>query len=840
METEALAIQKDLLRLGGEIHQCLEQEFARIAREASARRQVQRDGRNIARRAFDFLFRKNRRPEIGRGGAPGRGGAGGGGFRDPEPVLPTSCLDPLLAWTETKKRNLQNLEGRISTAFTNLYNSHRGISRTASSIALHQFASCVRQEAFPTHTEIADFQTVSACNGGIVEDQLLFTYADQMHLSQLPASIETMGRYSNQFQCQSEIQAVLFNHALGECLERITIPDHAKCDYFTGLFHPVLNAADTVLYVNPRTFRWIESHRNDLIQCLPSSKLASTGYWCHDLKAGEMKQWRLCQSGAGTGSTACEMGSDFIWSLKGENMGLGDCTMCEILAKGPVEGKGYLCDSQICRDSLAEGASEETPFRLLIAEVQEQICNQRNPLVPPFIPEGCGANILPGYQPRNQEIFDCPESGADGVYLGVRDNPACQVSEGDQCHECNDFDDERVYVPPSPPAPAPPSESGSGGGSSPSPEGSGSGGGSRSPNERERIIGSARNNSGELISGNSEYQRTVERASSATGRRAPSRDHFNTAARAARSAQIYPIARMSCGGYISPSCVTITTRDFRTFDVRIQLADVCDNEANCIARLMDAAAAASIGLSELQGEIETLGGPDALAGSEPITLNPDLGRLIGYGPEMTAFSLFETLGQNAARRSRRRVPGGGFRSCGDDDCNGSCTAGMERLVDLAECLRNPSPHDPHGGGGGGPPGGPECPAGPDCADAGSQPRPGAVDPGCFNLGLVSNQPSACWATDCPPEQFALMMGGSCSCRTPGARSGGGGSGNRGPIDRGWCGPGGECPDRGGGGGQGGGGGGLPGGTPTIEIPGGPGGGGTPVIPGGDGNPDEAP
>lgn len=798
METEALALQKEILQLNGEILQCMDQELDRIARDEAARQQIQRDGRNIVQRAIDFLFRRNRPPQIGQGGPPVRGaGAGRGGFRDPESVLSVSCLNSLAAQAETKRTQLRNLETRIAAAFTNLYNTNRTNAGQTASIALHQFASCVRQEAFPTHTKIPDLQTDSSCNGGIVEDQLLFTYADQLQPSQLPASIETMGRYSNQLQCQSEIQAVLFNYALGKCLERIAIPDDAKCDYDTALFHPVLNAADAILYTNPKTFRWVEDHRRDLIQCLPSSKLAATGYWCHDLKSGQMKQWRLCQQGAGTSSPACELGSDFIWSLKGRNMGSGDCTMCELLAKGPVEGKGYLCDGKVCGGiAEAEGrdgeeVSDETPFRSMIAEVQQQICNQRDARAPAMIPQGCGVNLLPGYRPRSGEsAFNCREAGASGPYLGARDTPGCIAGEGGgEITPVDEVDGEPVYevvVRAQSPTNERSQSQADHGPRDREP-----------PNVSQETYNQIRESTARFMEHpDSPWRRITDQAVTSLGYAHPTEEAFRQAIRATRGALYRPNqsgycrdGALACAGMIGDeefvefyeegNYMEWPESDGYAFGISVIKCHV-GGDLDCGENFLHEAIHLVFEYMRLERAREIV---MAATGQDPLThdggliwddlweehnlmFNRDNPSSVMSGMPWQPWS-------DPEHRAMTRGHPGPIPpwSCGEEDCSGTCTPGVEKLTRVMECIRSHAAPAPRG-----------CPSGQDpstgmCIDEGGY-LPARVNLSCVDQGLISNSPSNCWAVDCPPEQFAIAMGGTCSCRTPGA----GGGGPVGPLD----------------------------------------------------------
>ena len=258
-----------------------------------------------------------------------------------------------------KQSQLNIKERQLDTAYTALYRTYIRDNDALSKIALAQVATLTRRNfGQKSATELTIINR--DCSGGIIEDALLFRYADAWASENYQLAASEAGRIANQFACLSERQSLLLDKALTKAMQQAErqIERNPEADrlFLAGAFQPLLLSLDNNVHLNPESLRFMEDHKEDQVAMFTNKsgeKMAKMGFWLLDRTSGEFEQYNPC------GSTHCATGIELVNSLNRKNWGLGDCTLSEMIKAGPVQSKGFICDKVMCESAFDADAIQK-------------------------------------------------------------------------------------------------------------------------------------------------------------------------------------------------------------------------------------------------------------------------------------------------------------------------------------------------------------------------------------------------------------------------------------------------------------------------------------------------
>ncbi len=402
-----------------------------------------------------------------------------------------------------KESQLSANEGQINSAYVGLYRTYARDNEALSKIALAHLATLVRQD-YPDETSTVVPIINLNCSGGLIEDGLLFKYADAWGSNNYRLAASEAGRIAHQFQCLSLSQTLRLDRVITRKIQvqenRFAGNAETKRLFLAGAFQPLMLSMDANMYLNPESVVFAEQHRETFRTMFfgtSGEKLAQMGLWLMNRTNGNFEQFNLCTSGS------CVTGLDLVYSLQRKNLGMGDCTVGQMLKDGPIAGVGFACDREICDAALdlaqAEqilqdvqqtangvlnpsqpqanqgggrlpqnaaprnqnglpgqtprapnlGSGQQTQFGINFGDAQN-ICNKRrargrNAAAPPSpanAPCGVGANSLSG--PRsNNAPFQCMKNGQTKQFYGIGESNNCKAGQATDSE-----DDETVHARP--------------------------------------------------------------------------------------------------------------------------------------------------------------------------------------------------------------------------------------------------------------------------------------------------------------------------------------------------------------------------------------------------------
>ncbi len=384
-----------------------------------------------------------------------------------------------------KETQLSAKERQIDTAYTGLYRTYSRDNEALSKIALAQLTTLVRRDySDKTSTEVPVMNL--DCSGGLIEDGLLFKYADAWASNNYVLAASEAGRIAHQFQCLSVSQTLRLDRVITRKIQvqenRFAGNAEAKKLFLAGAFQPLMLSMDANMYLNPESVTFAEQHREafrSMFYGTSGEQLAQMGLWLINRESGNFEQFNLCTSGS------CVIGLDLVYSLQRENLGMGDCKVGEMLKAGPIAGVGFACDREICDAALdiAQtqqilqqinqmtngilnpsqanqgggrspqnapqnglpgqtprvpnlGSGQQTQFGINFGDAQS-ICSKRraqgrNAAAPPNpanAPCGVGANSLSGPRSNNQPFRCQQQGGSTKEYYGIGEGGLCKAGQ---------------------------------------------------------------------------------------------------------------------------------------------------------------------------------------------------------------------------------------------------------------------------------------------------------------------------------------------------------------------------------------------------------------------------
>ena len=266
------------------------------------------------------------------------------------------------------RRSLAAKELEITAKYTQLYRQHATDPEKLAKIGLAEIATLTRRNFHSTLTRgnfrgktNTELKIINRdCRGGILEDNLLFRYADGWASDNYSLAASESGRIANQFTCLSERQSLLLDKALTRAVQQVERRFESNREahkiFLAGSFQLLLLSLDTNVHLNPESLRFMEDHKNDhnaMFSGKSGGKLAQMGFWLLDRQSGNFEQYNPC------GATNCATGIDLVNSLSRRNLGFGDCGLSEMVKSGPVLGKGFICDKAICENAVDAGAIQD-------------------------------------------------------------------------------------------------------------------------------------------------------------------------------------------------------------------------------------------------------------------------------------------------------------------------------------------------------------------------------------------------------------------------------------------------------------------------------------------------
>ncbi len=265
-----------------------------------------------------------------------------------------------------KRRDLAAKELEITAKYTQLYRQHATDPEKLAKIGLAEIATLTRRNFTTltrgnlhgkTNTELKIINR--DCRGGIIEDNLLFRYADAWASDNYGLAASESGRIANQWACLSERQSLLLDKALTRAVQRVERRfernEEAHQIFLAGSFQLLLLSLDANAPLNPESLKFMEDHKEDhnkMFSGKSGGKLAQMGFWLLDKESGNFEQYNPC------GLRNCATGIDLVNSLSRRNLGLGDCGLSEMVKSGPVLGKGFVCDKAMCENAFDADAMQ--------------------------------------------------------------------------------------------------------------------------------------------------------------------------------------------------------------------------------------------------------------------------------------------------------------------------------------------------------------------------------------------------------------------------------------------------------------------------------------------------
>lgn len=399
-----------------------------------------------------------------------------------------AAVDVLRDQLKALKSRLDRINRQIDKEIGRLLEQQKALPRSdpsfIASLGLHRIANYARENLGPLHTEVIGLADSPECQGDIVRDRMLIQYWDPYTNKNLGDAAEALLPLSNQFRCLSELQAARFDAILGQGIaeaEKADLlratrqgrgmppPTEARCEFVEGLLQPALYASEVVMHLAPpASFQWIERNLNEIAYCLPGSTLASIGFWFLDPVTAQLTQFDPCPGtlpaeGTALPSGICQPGLEFIHSLKGANMGMGDCPFTEFVRLPVIKDVGQFCKMALCREfdrmmreakeglegamgrrqSHSEQAREEkekkeegqvaeppekTPFGIRVKDSGKDVC--KGMMQAPLAMGGgaCGGVPIPKSGDHNPMTCDDPENpGSAKEYSGVLNGARCKL-----------------------------------------------------------------------------------------------------------------------------------------------------------------------------------------------------------------------------------------------------------------------------------------------------------------------------------------------------------------------------------------------------------------------------
>ena len=330
--------------------------------------------------------------------------------------------------TAQKQSQLDIVERQIDSAYAALYRTYVRDNEALSKIALAQLATLVRQD-YPDKTSTVVPIINLDCSGGLIEDGLLFKYADAWGSNNYRLAASEAGRIAHQFQCLSVSQTLRLDRVITRKIQvqenRFSGNAEAKKLFLAGVFQPLMLSMDANMHLNPESVVFAEQHREtfrSMFSGTSGEKLAQMGLWLMNRTNGNFEQFNLCTSGS------CITGLDLVYSLQRKNLGLGDCKLGEMIKAGPIAGVGFACDREIC-----DAALDLAQVQQILQDVQQTANGVLNPSQP--LANRGGAGSPQNAAPRNQNGL--PGSTPHVPNLGSGQQTQFGINFGDAQNICS-------------------------------------------------------------------------------------------------------------------------------------------------------------------------------------------------------------------------------------------------------------------------------------------------------------------------------------------------------------------------------------------------------------------
>lgn len=305
-----------------------------------------------------------------------------------EPEAEDIRIQELTAEIPVLEAELALLESEIDSRLSSLYQLKReelstcGFLDYHTKLALFHWTILARRSAARSlHTVVDGLDEHEVCAGDFIGDQLLWDYFDLTLDKEKPleevsrASAKALGEIARQLACLGGNQILLADFFItgtffdletylwGQGLD-VIIPK--VINVATGpmlLFYDALKGYGR----NTSSFQWWQSHqavvRAGSLQ--GSNPLLWQGVWVYDRRSGRMVGFNPnCRET----DVNCINAEIFVDSIgRAENLGNGDCTFFEMVARGDTSEFGYLCEGSVCNEVPEEslGVGQTEPLRLL-------------------------------------------------------------------------------------------------------------------------------------------------------------------------------------------------------------------------------------------------------------------------------------------------------------------------------------------------------------------------------------------------------------------------------------------------------------------------------------------